>query len=201
MKKLFCMAAVIVVLMTGSFAVAADCDGVFPEQAYQMLFDNPNAYIVDVRTPAEYFWIGHPEKNLADDPDSAILDGRVVHIPFKFWIYDITTRGYTMPINKFFPREIAATFPEGATLIFICRSGGRSCDCQHYLRNPKNSQQKDHEKIMTYTMLNLDEGFEGGRDPVTGHRTLSAGWKNLGLPYKDKSNGIWPRDPKPNQGD
>jgi hypothetical protein len=40
-------------------------------------------------------------------------------------------------------------------------------------------------------MYNLDEGFEGGRDPDTGHRTLDAGWKNLGLPYKDKSNGIW----------
>lgn len=191
MKKFLGMAAVIVVLMAGSFVMAADCDGLLPEQAYQELFDNPNAYIVDVRSPAEWYWVGHPETNLADDPDSGILAGRVFHIPYKYWVYDKAEKKYHMPINKAFARTIARTFPEGATLIFMCRSGQRSCDCQHYLLDPKNTRNKDHKKIVTFTMYNLDEGFEGGRDAVTGHRTLDAGWKNLGLAYKDKGNGIW----------
>jgi rhodanese-related sulfurtransferase len=191
MKRLLGTTVAIVALMTGAFAMAADCDGVLPEEAYQMVKDNPNAYIIDVRSPAEYYWVGHPETNLADDPDSGFLEGRVVHIPYKFWIFDPATGDYYMPINKFFARDVAAAFPEGATLIFMCRSGQRSCDCQHWLLDPKNSRLKDLEKIKTFTMYNLDEGFEGGRDPETGHRTLDAGWKNLGLPYNDKDDGIW----------
>ena len=185
------IASVAILLIAGAFALAGDCEGVYPEEAYAMLFDDPNVFIVDVRSPAEYNWVGHPETNLADDPESGILEGRVFHIPYKFWLYDPTTRDYHMPINKFFAREVAEAFPEGATLIFMCRSGQRSCDCQFHLLDPANSRPKDYEKILTFTMYNMDEGFEGGRDPVTGHRTLDAGWKNLGLPYKDKTSGIW----------
>jgi len=195
MQKLLGIATVLMLVAPFAFADDDGCDGVLPEQAYAMLFDDANTFIVDVRSPAEYHWVGHAETNLADDPDSGILEGRVFHIPYKFWMYDPTTRGYHMPVNKFFSREVAETFPEGATLIFMCRSGGRSCDCQHYLLDPTNSRPKDYEKIVTFTMYNLDEGFEGGRDPETGHRTLDAGWKNLGLPYKDKSNGIWGGNP------
>jgi rhodanese-related sulfurtransferase len=201
MRKLLGLSTVLLVLLAGSLALADDCDGVLPEQAYQMLFDNPNAYIVDVRSPAEYYWVGHPETNLADDPESSILEGRVFHIPYKFWIYDPTTREFYMPINKFFAREVAAAFPEGATLLFMCRSGQRSCDCQHWLLDPMNSRPMDYDKIVTFTMYNLDEGFEGGRDPVTGHRTLDAGWKNLGLPYKDRANGMWSGSNGAMQGD
>lgn len=190
MKKLFGIAMVLFLLIPGAFADDG-CDGVLPEQAYDMLLADSNTYLIDVRSPAEYFWVGHPETNLADDEDSAVLEGRVFHIPFKFWLYDTTTRDYHMPINKFFAREVANTFPAGATLIFMCRSGGRSCDCQHYLMDPQNSRPKDYAKILTFTMYNLDEGFEGGRDSVTRHRTLDAGWRNLGLPYQDGSNGIW----------
>ena len=185
------IASVAFLLIASAFAVAGDCEGVLPEQAYDMVFDDENTFIVDVRSPAEYYWVGHPETNLADDPESGILEGRVFHIPFKFWEYDPATRDYHMPINKFFARDVANAFPEGATLIFMCRSGQRSCDCQHWLLDPGNSRSYDYEKILTFTMYNLDEGFEGGRDPDTGHRTLDAGWKNLGLPYKDKANGIW----------
>jgi rhodanese-related sulfurtransferase len=186
---------VAILLVAASFAVAQDCDGVLPEEAYAMLLDDPNVYLIDVRSPAEYYWVGHPDVNLADDADSGVLEGRVFHIPYKFWLYDPATRDYHMPINKMFSREIANSFPEGATLIFMCRSGGRSCDCQHYLLDPANSRPKDYDKILTFSMLNLDEGFEGGRDPDTRHRTLDAGWRNLGLPYHDGANGIWRGEP------
>jgi rhodanese-related sulfurtransferase len=154
---------VVFLLIACTFAVADDCDGVLPEQAYDMLFDDPNTYIVDVRSPAEYYWVGHPETNLADDPESGILEGRVFHIPYKFWEYDPATRDYHMPINKFFARDVANAFPEDATLIFMCRSGHRSCECQHWLLDPGNSRPMDYKKILTFTMYNLDEGFEEGQ--------------------------------------
>jgi len=190
MTRLLGIALVLFLLIPGAFADDG-CDGLLPEQAYAMLLEDSNTYLIDVRSAAEYYWIGHPETNLADDLDSEVLAGKVFHIPYKFWMYDPSTREYHMPINKFFAREVAQAFPSGATLIFICRSGGRSCQAQHLLWDPENSRPKDYAKILTFTMFNLDEGFEGGRDAETGHRTLDAGWRNLGLPFKDKGNGMW----------
>jgi rhodanese-related sulfurtransferase len=180
-----------VLLSAGGTASAYDVQGLLPEQAYDYLEDYDNAYLIDVRTPAEYFWIGHPETNLADDPDSGFLEGKFVNIPFMFWVYDKHTDDYVMKIAKKFPQQVARTFPEGSILIFICRSGGRSALAQQYMMDPANSKQRDYEKILTYEMYNLDEGFEGGRDGETGHRTLDAGWRNKDLPYKDKGNQIW----------
>jgi rhodanese-related sulfurtransferase len=191
MKRLLGLTAVIVLLATSSVAMAADCDGILPEQAYQMLFDDANTYLIDVRSASEYNWIGHPATNLADDPDSGFLEGRVAHIVYKLWVYDVATGEYHMPINKNFAKEVAKAFPKDATLIFMCRSGQRSCDAQHFMLDPANSKKKDYQKILTFTMYNLNEGFEGGRDSVTRHRTLDAGWKNLGLPYQDGRTGIW----------
>ena len=54
-----------------SFPVLAQNNGeISPEKAYQML-DNPSTYLVDVRSIAEYVFVGHPRK--------------AYNIPLTFW--------------------------------------------------------------------------------------------------------------------
>jgi rhodanese-related sulfurtransferase len=138
---------------------------VSPSQALQLVKADAHAFIVDVRTRPEYVLIGHPTM--------------AHHIPIKLWTGKHTSKGYGMAMNASFVQELKSRFnPKTDTLIFMCRSGARSCAATDVAAKagwPTN-------KI--YNMLG---GFEGDKiknpdSAFDGKRTMG-GWKNEGLPW------------------
>ncbi|GFG73522.1 rhodanese-like domain-containing protein [Mycobacterium botniense] len=81
-----------------------------PEQAWKLLRDNPRSVLVDVRTEAEWRFVGVP--------DLSSLGRDVVFIEWN------TTEGTP---NENFLAELLDRVPTGPA-VFICRSGHRSAD-------------------------------------------------------------------------
>jgi len=132
MNKLSTLAASSVFVL-GHMATASAVESITASDAYNKLdpdsstYDE-NAYILDVRTPSEWKWVGHPGKQVVDDSDEgAFLEGKVVNIPFWFWEYSPKTDEYLFSnnVNKFFDAAVARRFSPGDTIILMCRSGGR----------------------------------------------------------------------------
>lgn len=132
---------------------AGDVD---PTSTYAALEADPAATLVDVRTIAEWTYVGVP--------DLAQLGKRV--IPVEWQHFPDGTR------NEVFVEQLrSAGIAEGVPLYFICRSGVRSAAAA---------------EVVTAAGLgpayNVSEGFEGPLDRA-GHRA-SSGWKVAGLPWR-----------------
>lgn len=180
-KKLLIAAAIAVCLVWATAAMAANTAFKYPVKkpghvggdltpaaAYEMVQKNAHAFIIDVRTRPEYVLIGHPTV--------AYL------VPIKFWTGKYTSKGYGMATNKNFAADLKAKFnPTTDTLIFMCRSGARSCAAAEAA--VKGGWPADK-------VYNLLGGFEGDKDKnkasaFHGQRTMG-GWKNEGLPWTYK---------------
>jgi len=83
-----------------------------PQQCWDLLQQNTDAVLVDVRTKLEHTFIGHPPG--------------AVHIPWK-----------ELPdwqLNPNFAAEVQATVPnKDAPILLLCRSGQRSLDAAKLL--------------------------------------------------------------------
>lgn len=126
-----------------------------PQQAWDRLADDPQAVLVDVRTNAEWSFVGMP--------DLTGIGKQVVPIEW-------TTFPQGAP-NAHFPQELRDRVPQDATVLFLCRSGGRStaaAEAATQLGYPRAH--------------NVSEGFEGDLDG-SGHRAVN-GWKNADLPWR-----------------
>lgn len=127
-----------------------------PEEAYAALAADEDAVLVDVRTTAEWNYVGVP--------DLSVLHKRVVCLEWQ-----------TFPdgaVNGDFVAQLQdAGLPEGAPLYFLCRSGARSAAAAHAVTAAGLGP-----------AYNIVDGFEGPHDEF-GHRTV-AGWKVAGLPWK-----------------
>ncbi len=111
------------------------------------------AALIDVRTQAEYVFVGHP--------------AGAVNIPWELWNADT----YQWTLNPLFDERVKARFTDpNQPLVVICRSANRSRVAGERLL------QAGYRRV-----YNLLEGFEGDKDPKTGLRTLN-GWRNRGLP-------------------
>ncbi|MBC7431824.1 MAG: rhodanese-like domain-containing protein [Rubritepida sp.] len=127
-----------------------------PAETWAALQNNPAARLVDVRTDAEWSYVGLP--------DIAATGHRVALVPWQ--VYP------TMAVNPHFVhglREGGIT-PEHQ-VYFICRSGVRSLAAAEAAHASGYSQ-----------VFNVADGFEGPVD-ADGHRGSSAGWKASGLPW------------------
>jgi len=142
---------------------------VTPAQALQMVIkDKDHTFIVDVRTRPEYALIGHP--------------AMAYHVPLKLWTGKSSKKGYEMVINTNFGKDLKARFnPQTDTLIFMCRSGQRSCLAAEAAAKAGWPADK---------LFNMMGGFEGGKvkckfSAFHGQRKLG-GWRNEGLPWTYK---------------
>lgn len=163
MKRMFKVVVLALVIAAASVTGVQAFDNVTPSEAYTLATTDPNVYILDVRTLAEWQWVGHPGKNKLGE--GAALAGKVVNVS-----YQIENKG-TMIVNPSFLNEINELFggnPD-ATLIAMCRSGQRSAAAAAVLEGAG------------YRALNMVTGFEGGTD-ARGYRKVN-GWTNNGLPY------------------
>ncbi|HTX94077.1 MAG TPA: rhodanese-like domain-containing protein [Mycobacterium sp.] len=130
-----------------------------PLQAWQLLNDNPDAVLVDVRTDAEWRFVGVP--------DLSSLGRAAVFIEWN------TTDGKR---NDNFADELRDRMPpvENAgerPVIFLCRSGQRSIGAAQAATG-----------VGITPAFNVLDGFEGPLN-AQGHRGES-GWRAVGLPWK-----------------
>lgn len=206
MKRLFTV-ALAVLFVFGLIGTVSARNDIPPENAYDMLDPSsgsydPDAYILDVRTQAEWYWVGHPgveeccpglECGKCTNPDlrGSFLEGKVIHIPWYLWEYVPQDQQYDRRIpNAFFDEEVMRQFDEGDIIIIMCRSGKRSCSAYDELEDPTHPAYKRLEDLGSYTLYNMSGGFEGGKDDCC-YRTKEEGWKNLGLPYNYSATGMW----------
>lgn len=136
------------------------------QNAYSMLATG-TAIMIDVRTPEEWAWVGHPGSN--KEGKGTEIAPYVVNIS---WEIEKPGKGYELIQNNLFLRNVAKlNLPADIPIITICRSGGRSVAAALAL-----------ESVGYTNLFNTLKGFEGGTD-TAGYRTKYEGWKNTGLPY------------------
>jgi len=128
---------------------------VTPEQAWSALRDDPAAVLVDVRTTAEWSYVGLPD-----------LTGVGKDVVLVEW--------QTYPdgaVNERFTAQLEAVgVGRDAPVYFLCRSGVRSV-----------SAAEAASRAGWMRAHNVLDGFEGPHDGHR-HRTV-AGWKVAGLPW------------------
>lgn len=126
-----------------------------PEESWKLLNEHPDSVLVDVRTEAEWKWVGVPD-----------LSGLGREPVFVQWN---TAAGRN---ENFVADMIAAGVTPGERpVIFLCRSGNRSI--------PAAEAATAAGIAPSYNML---DGFEGQLDS-DGHRG-GTGWRADGLPWK-----------------
>jgi rhodanese-related sulfurtransferase len=132
---------------------AGDVD---PAEAYGALAADEDAVLVDVRTTAEWNYVGLP--------DLSGIDKRVICVEWQ--------RFPDGAVNGDFVDQLQDVgLPDGAPIYFLCRSGVRSA-----------AAAEAATAAGLGPAYNVTEGFEGPHDEH-GHRTVS-GWKNAGLPWR-----------------
>ncbi len=106
---------------TGPLPVPKKAKTITSIEAYHMLVTQPNTYLIDVRTRAEYQLIGHA---------CYYKNGKMYqayNIPVKFWTTKIGKHfKYGKSLNKDFVKIVSKKFKKTDTLIIMCRSGDRS---------------------------------------------------------------------------
>ncbi|MDT0215426.1 rhodanese-like domain-containing protein [Rothia sp. ARF10] len=128
---------------------------VTPTEAYAAVTASEDAVLVDVRTRAEWAYVGVPL--LADGSLPVLVEWQ---------------RYPDGSVNEAFVDDLrAAGVGEGTSIYFVCRSGVRSV-----------AAAEAATAAGLGPAYNVLEGFEGPHD-AQGHRTVS-GWKVAGLPWK-----------------
>ena len=134
-------------------------ENVSPRQAWQALQSDPQAQLVDVRTEAEWTFVGLPD--LDDAGKQPVL------IPWQVY-----------PAMAVHPDFVGALRKAGLTpehrVHFLCRSGARSMAAAQAAQAAGFAQ-----------VFNVVDGFEGNPD-AEGHRGVDAGWKAEGLPWRQR---------------
>ena len=143
--------------MTGSLPtpIAGYAGDVSPTTAYELLAED-GAVLVDVRTSAEWHFVGLP--------DLALLGKLVIGVPWQHYPDGSLN-------HEFLDQLARAGVGEDDTVLFICRSGARSRSAAIAATTAGYS-----------TAYNVADGFEGPVDQH-GHRT-ARGWKAEGLPWR-----------------
>ena len=127
-------------------------------EAYDMWVKNPEGVdILDVRSPAEYVFVGHASM--------------AVNIPVSFYQWDMSLGDMVEVDNVQFENQVSKRFSKKQTLLLMCRSGSRGAKAVNRLA--------DHGYLNVY---NITDGFEGDKvrdkkSAYTGKRFRN-GWKN-----------------------
>ncbi|MFC2166325.1 rhodanese-like domain-containing protein [Acidobacteriota bacterium] len=140
MKKIAFVMALVWIGCLSCFAEPVK--NVSSEEAFEMV-RQPDTFLIDVRSVAEYVFVGHPEM--------------AYNIPLMFW----NETGANMESNSEFVQDLEGRFQKSARLIFICRSGGRSA-----------SAARMAQKAGFTEVFNIEKGFEGEKNS-DGYRTVN----------------------------
>lgn len=128
-----------------------------PATAWKILSERKDAILIDVRTRAEWTYVGLPDlETLGKKP--ALLEWQIFP---------------GMQTNQEFVATLSqAVADKSAPLLFLCRSGARSAAAAKAMTAAGYS-----------TCLNVSDGFEGPLDGDA-RRGAKGGWKASGLPWR-----------------
>lgn len=134
-----------------------------PLKAWESLARDADAVLVDVRTRAEWYFVGGP--NLES------INKQVIRLEWRNFPDKV--------INPVFAEELASILGDEfeGTIYFICRSGARSLLAAQAVALAANGI--DHEM----NCVNVAEGFEGDPDDDQRRGNLN-GWKKRELPWR-----------------
>jgi rhodanese-related sulfurtransferase len=123
--------------------------------------------IIDVRTPEEYLFVGHPTMAWK------------IPVAVQVYEWDAEKKQYPMkPLMDFVSRVQTIAQPDD-TLMAMCRSGGRSAIAVNFL-----------VKAGFKNVHNIVDGMEGDAngdsESVAQAQPLKDGWKNSGCPWTKK---------------
>lgn len=128
------------------------------QKAWDILSREEESCLVDVRTEAEWMFVGVP--NLKKINKKLVL---ISWLEFP-----------QMNLNPTFIEDLTSLIKNKfAKLFFICRSGGRSAHAAEYA-----------EKHGFKNCYNILDGFEGGIDEKSKHRNEVSGWRFNNLPWE-----------------
>ncbi|HWE05685.1 MAG TPA: rhodanese-like domain-containing protein [Rhizomicrobium sp.] len=132
-----------------------------PDAAWALLERQPMAQLVDVRTTAEWNFVGQPDLSSL---------GRTAHL--------VEWQNFpSMALNPEFVASAAHHLEASGAgketpLVLLCRSGARSRAAAIALTKAGYAQ-----------AFNIAGGFEGDAN-AAGHRGVTNGWKAAGLPWR-----------------
>lgn len=127
-----------------------------PKQAWEMLEQDSEAVLIDVRTQPEWRFVGVPVLET--------LGKRPMLLEWIRFPDGARNEGFVDQLKQ-------AVGEQDRPLLFLCRSGARSAAAAAAMTQAGYTQ-----------CYNIAEGFEGDKDPE-GHRGRAGGWKVAGLPW------------------
>ncbi len=130
-------------------------------EAWEALKSDPKAQLVDVRTTAEWSFVGLPDLSSL---------GRAVHC--VEWQSFPSMAGNPAFVEDAANAVLAAGARKDTPVLFLCRSGARSRSAAIAMTRAGFTR-----------AYNVAGGFEGDLDPER-HRGRTNGWKAQGLPWK-----------------
>jgi rhodanese-related sulfurtransferase len=120
--------------------------------------------IIDVRTPEEYSFIGHPPMSF--------------NLPSMLWTgkFSAEKKDYVLEDNAEFETIVKSLYKPDDNLYLMCRSGHRSATAVNRLA-----------KIGFINVYSVVDGFEGDKvsdeDSYYKGKRMKDGWRNAGLPW------------------
>ncbi len=144
---------------TAHSAAAGYAGDLGSKETWERLKGDPNAQLIDVRTEAEWNFVGVP--------DLSTLERQALLCEWQF---------FPPAANPNFTAEVTEALKQthyrnGSALFFLCRSGARSRAAAIAMT-----------RLGYGPCFNVADGFEGALDPAR-HRGSAAGWKASGLPW------------------
>jgi len=134
-------------------------------EAYEKWQADPgNVMILDVRTPEEFIFIGHPAMAWK------------IPVAEQTYEWDAAKKEFPMKLLPDFVARVSKVAKPGDTIMAMCRSGGRSAIAVNLLAQAgfKN-------------VYNIVDGMEGDTvddaQSVFAGQRLKNGWKNSGCPW------------------
>lgn len=131
---------------------AGDLD---PQEAWEILATTASAVLIDVRTDAEWRFVGVPDTSSLNK-GALLVQWNTAAGPNPDFLDELAVHGVT---------------PGAGPVLFLCRSGARSI-----------AAARAATAAGIEPAYNISQGFEGPLDD-SGHRG-GAGWKATGLPWR-----------------
>jgi len=130
-------------------------------EAWRILSEDDRSVLIDVRTQAEWSFVGLPDIGSTGRP--------LLTEEWQFFPGGVPNASFAEDVAG---KLRAAGISDDAPVLCLCRSGQRSASAAAALTGQGFS-----------ACFNVAGGFEGGLD-ADGHRGTTGGWKAAGLPWR-----------------
>ena len=138
------------------------------KEAYELWQVDPeNVMILDVRTQEEYLFVGHPPMAWK------------IPVIAQSYDWDAEKGAFPMQLMADFVDRVKQVASQDATIMALCRSGGRSAIAANLLARAGFSK--------VYNIIDGMEGDGNGDSEAIAHSTQPPnGWKNSSCPWTKK---------------